>query len=225
MKREGVWGLITSNLFDEACKNADIEYEATKSMFVLRNKVYALLHLKKYQDVITLAKQLIEFRKGDTSSDFESLGIAYWAIREFAVAIDTWSRAQNSIYQDAAGGIEVQVYLYFAAVKTGQDKLKALAIKQIKKLLRSKRATNWPGPMGDFLLDNISEKEMLSYVVEIPILKERQLCEANFVAAIKQLEVGNTDEYYKNLKKCLSLGVPAYLEFMYYLAMIELDNV
>lgn len=225
MEKLDVWGLIKNNAFNEACEKADIEYENTKSVFVLRNKIYALLHLKKYNEVISLAESLIEIRKGETDSDFIALGIAYWATSSVNEAIAAWTQAQFSLYKDAAGGIDIQVYLYYSAIKTGKEELKGSSIKQIKKILKSKKAFNWPGPLGNYLLDNITEAQLSSFIVNISPLRERQLCQLNFVSAIKFLEMGNLSEYYEKLKICLSFGASAYLEYMYYLAMIELDKI
>ncbi|MDB5148840.1 MAG: hypothetical protein JWQ57_2860, partial [Mucilaginibacter sp.] len=138
-------------------------------------------------------------------------------------AIEVWQLAQNSIYKDAAGGISTHVFLYFAGLKTGQEKLKATAMKMIKKLLKSKRAINFSGPLGHYLIDDISENELLSYISKVPILRERELCQAHFVSAIKRLEIGDTECYYKDLRGCISYGSRAYLSQMYYMAKGELE--
>ena len=184
---QSVWSLIQNNEFEKACEKSDEEYRTTGDMLSLRNKVYALFHLRKYNDANSLSEKLIEYRKGETSSDFSFSGIAYWILGNTTKAIQAWQQARNSLYKDAAGGIEIEVLLYFAAVKTGQEKLKLDAIRKVKKLLRTKRATNFPGPLGHYLLEDITDKELLSYVATVPILRERQLCQAHFVIAIKNL--------------------------------------
>jgi tetratricopeptide (TPR) repeat protein len=224
MKQElSVWTLIENNEFEKACEKADEEYRNTGDILSLRNKVYALLNLKKYIESISLSEKLIESRKGDTESDFSFLGIANWMLGDTAKAIEAWQQGQNSLYKDAAGGMGIQVFLYFAAIKTGQDKLKSTAIKTIKKLLKSKRAVNFPGPLGHYLVDDITDNELLSYVDSVPILRERQLSQAHFVIAIKKLEADNIEGYYKELKDCISYGSRSYLSQMYYLAKGELE--
>lgn len=224
MKQElTVWSLIENNEFEKACKKADEEYINTGDILALRNKVYALFQLKKYNDVISLTEKLIEDRKGDTDVDFLNLGIANWILGNITKAIEAWQQAQNALYKDAAGGMEIQVFLYFAAVKTGQNKLKSTVIKSIKKLLKSKRAINSPGPLGHYLIDDITENELFSYVASVPILRERQLSQVHFALATKKLDAGNTDEYYKELKDCISYGAASYLEQMYYMAKGELE--
>lgn len=225
MKQElNVWSLIVNNEFEKACEKADEEYKKnTGNILDLRNKVYALFHLKRYADVISLCENLIEDENGESQSGFIFLGIANWIFGNASKAIEEWQLAQGSLYKDAAGGIETQVFLYFAGVKTGQEKLKATAIKAIKKLLKSKRAINFPGPLGHYLIDNISENELFSYISNVPILRERELCQAHFVSAIKRFEAGDTEGYYKKLRDCISYGSRSYLSQMYYMAKGELE--
>ena len=223
-KELDVWSLIVNNEFEKACKVADEEYKKDAANILdLRNKVYALFHLKRYEDVISLCKKLIDYRNGETDADFVHLGIANWILKNTDEAIKAWQLAQSSIYKDASGGIGTQVFLYFAGVRTKQDSLKTGAIKAIKKLLKSKRATNWPGPVGHYLLNEITETELSAYVATVPILKERQLCQAHFVIAVKKLEAGDENGYYKKLGDCVSYGSKSYLEQMYYLAKGELE--
>jgi hypothetical protein len=226
MKQElSLWSLIEHSEFEKACEKADQEFISSGSILALRNKVYALCHLKKYFLAISLCKHLIKTTKGDTESDFKFLGIANWIVANTTEAIEAWQESQTCAYKDASGGIEIQLLLYFASVKTGQDSLKAASVKTIKKLFKSKSATNWPGPLGHYLLSEMSELELFASVATVPILKERQLCQAYFVNAIKKLEVGDEDGYYEKLRDCISYGPQSYLSQMYYLAKGELEAV
>jgi tetratricopeptide (TPR) repeat protein len=218
-----VWSLVQQGLFEEACSIADIKFQNTNREFHLRNKIYALFHLGKYSEAIGLSEKIIKLTNGDSENDLTFLGIANWILGNKMEAIETWQRARNCLYKDAAGGLNIEVYLYFAAVKTEQDKLKLNVERKIKKLLKSKRSINWPGALGHYLLDDITETELLFSITGVSILRERQLCEAHFVLAIKRLEASDSDGYYKELKDCISYGPSSYLEQMYYLAKGELD--
>ena len=219
------WLIIQNNEFEKAINLIDAQFEATQNYFLLRNKNLALFHLKKYAEVISLSEKLIEYRKGESVTDFINLGIANWILGNTFKAIEGWQQSKKSLYKDAAGGLETEVYLYFAGIKTHNVKLTSVAKQAIKKLLKSKRSTNWPGPLGHYLLNEITDKELFSNIVTVHILKERQLCQAHFVSAIKRLEMGDTDGYYKKLRDCISYGPPSYLEQMYYLAKGELEMI
>lgn len=218
-----VWELIQNDNFREACEEADLQYEKTGYGYILRNKIYALFHLRKFKNIIDLSTKIIQINTGNTDADFISLGIAYWAISDQKNAINAWNNAQCCMYKDAAGGIDVQVYLYFASLKTKDDKLKVNVLKNLKKILQSKMSINWPGPIGHFLLGELTNSELFSYITDVQILKDRQLCQAYFACAIKMLDLGELDAFYENLRYCTKLGSLAYLEYSYYLAMIELS--
>ncbi|AMR30741.1 hypothetical protein A0256_04545 [Mucilaginibacter sp. PAMC 26640] len=218
------WLIIQNNEFEKAIKLIDLDFEKNRNPFVLQNKIFALFHLNKYEDAIILSEKLIGFQKAESENAFKSSGIANWILGNTAKAMEVWQQSQNCLYKDASGGVEIQLFLYFSGIKTGQDSLKAEAVKTVKKLLKSKRATNWPGPLGHYLINDITDIELFSYVSAIPIFKERQLCQAHFVSAIKILETGNKDEYYKKLMDCISYGPNSYLEQMYYLAKGELET-
>ena len=224
MNQIDVWGLITSGCFVEACDKADLEYQETKSIFPLRNKVYALFHLGMYLEALKLLNKIIVLTNGQTDSDYIFSGIAYWLLDNKKDAINTWQQGEKCIYTDAAGGVELQLFLYFAAVSINDEILKALTKKLLQKILKSKNAINFPAPLGRFILGELSESELLSFVVNIPILRERQLCQANFVIAIKKLEIGDQDGYKKKLNDSVSNGASSFLSKMYYLAKGELSH-
>lgn len=222
MEQLNVWFLIQEGLFQEACKKADLEYEETKNILSLRNKVYALLHLEKYQEAILLSNKIIELRNGETDSDFVFCGIANWLLGNKSEAVQQWHNGESCKYTDAAGGVELQVILYFAAIRMKDETLQSGVVKTLKKLLKSKRSSNWPGGLGKYILGEITEEAMVANIPNIPILKERQLCQTNFVVAIKELEKGNTSEYKKKLQASIAYGPSSYLEQAFYLAKGEL---
>jgi len=218
-----IWRLIQEGHFEEACKIADSEYAQSKNLLLLRNKVYALFHLKKYEEAYQLGNSIIEVNGGESDVDFVFSGIALWLLDRKKEAIERWGNTEEAHYKDAAGGVDVQVLLYFGAVKTGDGKLKTNVLKVIRKLVKPKRNGGWPTPLGAYILGEITEEELYSRIVSIPILRERQLCQAHFVVAIKELEKGNTSGYLKGLADCISYGPPSYLEQFYYLAKGELE--
>ena len=83
--------------------------------------------------------------------------------------------------------MELPLLLYFASIKTADAGLEKKAVRELKKTLRSKRAVNWPGPLGEFVLDRLEESGMLARVSSQPILKERQSCQAAFGSALRAL--------------------------------------
>ncbi|UYQ95591.1 hypothetical protein MKQ68_10810 [Chitinophaga horti] len=60
-------------------------------------------------------------------------------------------------------------------------------------------------------------------IVSIPILHNRQLCQANFTLALMKLEQNSTEEYQLYLEAAIKQGPNAWLEKMFYLAKVELE--
>lgn len=140
------------------------------------------------------------------------------------VAVELWKKGVDSLYQDAAGGIDVQVFLFYASLKLNDVGLKVEVIKKIKKLTKSRRGVGWPGVLGVFILNEMDMETLLSSTATIPVLRERHLCQAYFVIALKEFEKGNVEEFDSYFRRCVSMGPLAYLEQMYYMAMGELDR-
>jgi hypothetical protein len=62
------WDLIESGDYVNACITADHEFAHTSSFFPLRNKVFALLCLGKYQEAIDLCSKIIQLNEGSSDS-------------------------------------------------------------------------------------------------------------------------------------------------------------
>jgi hypothetical protein len=211
------WDLIENGEYYEAIKAADGEYAKTSSSLSLRNKIFALLITKRFDDVISTCDYLISKESGESESDFKFKGTALWNQNKWQEAIDTWKNGVNSKFTDAAGGVEVPLLLYFAAVKTNNALLKTQAVKSLKKIVKSSKSKNWPGPLGAFILENIDENVLLSYVSTQPSLRAKQLCQANFYIAIRNLQNGNIDRAKQLIKDILQLGKPAMQKPEFYL--------
>ncbi|HEV3412203.1 MAG TPA: hypothetical protein VG101_06985 [Puia sp.] len=220
----GVWDLIATNKFEEACLQADMDYKANENIFTLRNKVYALFHLKKYVEAAELISYIREMTKNQTDSDAIFLGIAYWFLNEKEKSVKIWKEGIGSKYTDAAGGVELQIILYFSSISLQDIKLKEQSAKAIQKIVKAKRAVNWPGPLGAYVIGRISEEELFSKVSTIDFLKERNLSQAHFVKAVRCLELGEIKPYESELRKSVDIGPRSYVEQMYYLAEAELGS-
>lgn len=219
-----VWKLIVNGEFEKACKVTDQEIETTGNNINLRNKIVALMHLRKYEDAILEANKMIDLRNAETDWDFIISGIASWLLNDKTIAIKMWQDAEQCIYFDAAGGVDIQAYLYFASIKLNNGDLKKRSIDRLRKLLLEKQAADWPGPLAHYLLDEISEAELLNYARTVFPLTPRRMCQANFVRAIKELETGAINKYKEKLIDCIKDGPDAYVESMYYMAKGELEN-
>lgn len=216
-----VWDLIRSNLFEEACLKADADFEEYGSLLSLRNKVYALFHLEKFSEAVLLLNKIIQ-AGGKSASDFIFLGIALWILDKKEEAILNWFKSDQTNFQDAAGGLDGFLLIYFASIRLNDDKLKKEAMRSIKKKINNKTNYNWPSPLTYYLLGRLNEDQLKTYVdIDTPILRERQLCQMDFIIGIKLLENGDLFGYKQKLIESIHYSENAYLQKFFYLAKAE----
>ena len=220
---EDIWRLIQRDQFEEACNWIDKEYADTKNLFLLNNKCLALLHLRKYGELITLAEFLIKENGGISSSNFINLGIACWFNGDKRRAVVEWQKGDKAKYQDLAR-ITCDILLYFSAVMSGDTALKQNSFKKIGRKVGHEFASNWPVPLGLYLTDQFSEDELMSCLSINPVLNKRQSCQAYFVLGIKAFEKGDFTRYRTSLIDSVLQGSSAYLEYMYYIAKGLIDS-
>jgi tetratricopeptide (TPR) repeat protein len=158
------------------------------------------------------------------------LATVHWVAGQHDKAQQTWRTLVMELdrgaitYTDAAGGVEHGCNLWFAGVSTGDDGCVALARSSMRRLLFRQRAKNWPGPIAAFVLDQIPEREMLSCVSDVDGLRQRQLCQALFYAAINQRTLDNESGFWERITQAVSDG-RAFLEMEYFLAQAEIGRL
>lgn len=216
------WDLSQQKDFYGIYKKANEEYAETKSESSLRYKTGASLHLKRYQDVLENATELIKISNGRTDTEYIWAGIANWFLGNYADAVEILKKGLKTKYTDAAGGVEIPALLYYVAIRSNDKKLEKEAITLLKKRCKSKVSLNYPGSIAGYILDRISDDELLNSYASFKELKTRILCKAYFYIAVKNLKNGNEEMFYENLKNCIENG--SYLENEYFIAIGEIDN-
>ncbi len=217
-----VWDLVKEGKYEDACVAADREAAKSLSLGPLRNKVYALLHLERYEETAKLCLDLIERRKGETDSDFISLGICHWVLGRHDEAVAAWQAACKTKYTDAAGGVGPPLFLIYASSKLGDKKLRGKCITQLRRRFKSRAACNWPGPLAGFAIGKLTEEEVRAAVDSTPILRERQTCQAAFHIGVQRWIDGDEAGFFEHMQECQEQGAISPLEEEYYLARAEL---
>ncbi len=225
MSNFSCWDLIEQNRFEEACQVADNEYKETNSIVSLRNKVIALLNLKKFSEAINLCNKIIDLDNGESEIDFKFCGVAYWLLNKHLEAIDVWKKGFKASYTDAAGGVELPLLLIYAAYKLNDSDIEKEAKSILKKIYKTKRAQNWPGPLAGYMLNLIDENEVINTIQENPIsLNNKQFCQAKFYFGVKKIKENNEQESKKFFNEILNLKKSCYQKQEYYLAKAELEE-
>jgi hypothetical protein len=154
------------------------------------------------------------------------VGVALWMAGEHQQAASAWARGTEATlastvrYADAAGGVGIGNLLWFAAVRLHDSAHRSLATKLLRKKLRTKQSKAWPGPISRFLLGAIDESQLRGAVSRVPILRERESCQAEFYIGASAFD-SNREFYYATMRASAAFGSVAKLGAEYYLAAYE----
>jgi len=219
-----VWELLKNDRFEEACQKATEEWLSTGSTFPLRNKVFALLQLGRAQEAIELCGEIIAQDQGRSDSDFIFKGVAYWLQDMSQEAINVWRSGTRTKYTDEAGGVEIFLMIYFAAIRAGDKTQEHFAAESINRILDSHGEMSWPAWLGYFALERVSIDELLLKVSPKPILREKQLCQAYFHISVRYLKIGDRNSFIHYCTLSRSLGSLTYSKAEFYLASHEIQK-
>ena len=127
----------------------------------------AFMWLKMYQQAFDHFDEVIRSApRGPVANPRRSAGVfgmagaAKWCLGNRGAAVDQWRAGLTADYADGAGGVQLPMLLYTASVAAAPafPKAEAVSILQVKS--RDSRITNWPGPLGRFLLGQIDQTEL-----------------------------------------------------------------
>lgn len=161
--------------------------------------------------------------------DMLAIGVTYWIEGDHNQAGQLWFEMTEALredrvdYTDAPGGVGAGLLLWFAGARLGiPEWLEAVArlYRQLSKRNTWGGLNGWPGPVAKYFLDAADARAFLAAVSEVPVLRERQLCQANFAIAVRSLQEGRSADYQKLMRKAAE-SPWAYLEDEYYLAKYE----
>ena len=226
------WELVKNGAYADAVIRFTEEIHARPSAWAFNNRGNAHLHLADYDAA------LADFRSAEalsgtalhTVGDGGKCGVALWMAGRERDAVDTWlagveaSLAGLVRYGDAAGGVTVGNLLFFAGVRRDDKTAIASASRLLRRRLRTKQSTAWPGPTSRYLLGHICESDMLAAVSDVPSLRERQLCQARFYSGVQALSAREPAAYFDAMHEACSLGRVSKLEAEYYLALHEVST-
>jgi hypothetical protein len=141
-------------------------------------------------------------RYPDTGS-YASAGIARWLLDETDEAVKLWVEGLDCDYRDEAGGMELPLLLFYAAVRRPKAFRKSEAKKLIKEALKSSWATNWPGPLGRLVLKEIDESQTRELAkFDHPFVESQNVNELEFYCGVLALEAGDETEFDRRMQVC-----------------------
>jgi tetratricopeptide (TPR) repeat protein len=228
------WDLFEAGLYREAIAGYTRMLRRDESEQVYAGRAEAFFKLKDYDRALTDLHAANAVSQYTTDAYFERIGVVNWLARRENTAAGTWhdlvlaTERGRIQYADAAGGVEPGCLLWFAAVSLGRSDLLNPARSLLEKKAKEPRGEyarteNWPGPVAMFLLGMLNEaqlRENITDVTDVPIVHERELCQAEFYIGVKALEGGDVLAARKAFRKAAALR-DASIENEYDLAQRE----
>lgn len=87
-------------------------------------------------------------------------GTAKWCLNEAHESVEQWSAGLDCAYADAAGGVELPLLLFFASVMRPDHIDRAEAEDLVARRANEPRASNWPGPVAQFMSGTIDLNDL-----------------------------------------------------------------
>jgi len=227
------WPLVKDGRYAEAVDAYTAALAKRVNGLDLRNRSTAYVLMARYEEAfndIETAESLDPPRIGGGfhgDGGQIRLGVIEWLSGKHKEAGDRWlligeALAKNRVtYTDASGGLGTASILRFGAARLARSDLRAVADRLIKKLLKRPTYRSWPLPIGAIYADKISPEDLLASVSDTPILRERELCQAHFALAVRELERSNRQEYLRQMTIAASSS-NAILEDEFFLGQYEI---
>jgi hypothetical protein len=228
-RRNSPWKHIESGQYQQAVRSFTYCLRRHKSGPNYANRGIAYLNLGQYDKALADFRTADEVHPSRTDGYLQTMGIAQWLAGRESEATTTWhalviAHERGKIqYSDGAGGVESPSLLWFAAVRLGRSELLKAARHLLKAKASSKnwRCQSWPAPIAKFLLGRIKEDRLRSQVADVPpLLRARQLCQAEFYIGVRRLQQGDYAGARKAFRTAAKL-TEATLADEYYLALHE----
>jgi tetratricopeptide (TPR) repeat protein len=94
---------------------------------------------------------------------FGFAGVARWCLGNYADAVSKWNQGLKAKYARAGGlGVKMPLLLFFASVIHPNLYDNAAAIQLIREKATDTRIHCWPGPIAQWILEQITEGELLN---------------------------------------------------------------
>jgi hypothetical protein len=198
------WDLVLAGKKKAGIKILRAEHKDDQSIFSAIRLGLAHLYSSEPNTARRVFLQLVKDEPA-VESGFEWAGVCEWLLGNSKRAVRQWESGLDCDYVDAGGGIQLPALLCFAAVTQNEQVATDRAISLVRNRLGRGWATNWPGPVGKYLLGQIDDATLTKRAL-YPSHKEtenEQLAQAHFYIGVRALHERQTKQYYKCLTRCV----------------------
>lgn len=208
---EDPFSYMQKGKIDKAIKLFTKAIENKPSSIPYAGRAGAYLIIGKLDESLADLKKAEEFRNREipdrVDAYLQQIGMILWLKGQEKEAAEHWFNlvkemdAGKIVFSDMAGGVINGALLWFASCFNEELKeYKEKAEKYLKKKAKTSRVKYWPGPIAQYLLGYLSEKDLKGAACESTgLLQKRYLCQAHFYTGVKAYYDGDI----KNVKtKC-----------------------
>jgi hypothetical protein len=166
------------------------------------------LHAGQLDDAKRILDEYNELPEGKKmESAYAWAGVPQWLLKNPIDACDKWKIGLECQYRDMSGGMHSPLLLYFASTTHPEafDREKAKML--IRERAASPKSIYWPGPIGKFLLGEITEEQLREEASKMPYepKKEKQFGMVHFYSGVLALGKGNKAKYLERMKRCADI--------------------
>jgi hypothetical protein len=173
---------------------------------------------------VQVFQRVIERTKYLSTGEFAWAGVALWLCGKPQEAARKWQDGLGTQYTDEAGGMELPLLLYYAAVRRPESISRAQADALLTKQLAHPWAECWPGALGAYLLGELTEEQVREKSVSEnePVTRE-QTAQVDFYFGVASLAKGDRDGFIAMMRTVAATpGCEGLSEF--HLARFETDS-
>jgi hypothetical protein len=164
----------------------------------------AYLLMDQPMEAAKVAETMLPRRHVGTA-EYALAGTAHWIGGDYERAISHWKKGRGAQYADASGGMELPLLLFYAST----CKPKLIEMDEVRELVKKQQAhpwaSCWPGPLGAFILGEISEekiRERARFIKEE--VTRRQMLQVEFYLGVKAFYQGDKKKFKAKMKQYAS---------------------
>lgn len=135
-------------------------------------------------------------------------GVVRWLQNNPVDACKVWTAGLDCDYRDDAGGMTLPLLLHFGAVRAPTAfRLEEAEALITDRLLSPRGPVFWPGPLGQFVLNHLTEEDLRLKALAAPNPWERQgqFAQVEFYAGVVALRDRDPASFLDRMAKCLAV--------------------
>lgn len=195
--------LLTAGRYEEALSAFQTQYAQRRSDGVLNNVGFSQLALRRFDEARDTFDQVLS-RHRDWGSQFGHCGVVRWIQGDRLAAVKLWEEGLEATYQDAAGGLQLPLLLYFAGVRA-PDVTSASGARDVLAARANdiRAAGQWPTPIAQFLVGSKTLEALRTTSAASDAGSEvRRSALVEFYAAVRALESRDQEAWKRGVGAC-----------------------